>query len=173
MKAQEMLETIRHVEKVYHGITQMSKKRVKHFQREKSVMTVGVEYDSEFYLFIRKLKPVMGSNVYEPTAKKILNNWYLWATDSIKAPRRTEPFEYNTDPIEFLIKNDFRVDHKVFAKIANDNLQIVAEVKNKMPIDSILYRKLKNTADNAYPSPRGFKYEYLVKVVAGFSVRWN
>lgn len=168
-----MLETIKQVEKYYYGITQMSKKRVKHFQRKNLAIMVGVEYDSEFYAFMRDLKSVMGSNVAEITAKKILNNFYLSAKDKITGLGNIEQFVDESDPIDFLIENQFRVDHKVFAKLANDNPQIVAEVKNKMPNDSILYRKLKTIADQAYPSPRGFKYEYLVKVVAGFSADWN
>jgi hypothetical protein len=164
-----MLETIRNVEKDYPGITQMSKKRVKHFQRENLAIMVGAEYDSEFYVFTRKLKLIMGSNVYEPTAKKILNNWYLWAKDNIKAKEETKPFEYDLDAIQFLIKNNFRVEFKVFARLAKDNPQIVADVRKKMPKDSTLFQKLKTVADQAYPSSRGFTYEYLVKVVAGFS----
>ncbi|MCB5239572.1 hypothetical protein [Niallia circulans] len=172
MQAKEMLETIRQVEKYYHGITQMSKKRIKYFQRKNLAIMVGVEYDNEFYAFMRDIKSVMGSNVAEITAKKILNNWYLCAKDKITGLGNIEHFVDESDPIDFLIENQFRVDHKVFAKLAKDYPHLIGTVRTQMPKNSVLFQKLKNVADRAYPTSRGFQYEYLVKVAAGFSVIW-
>ncbi|MGG3325493.1 hypothetical protein ABEQ76_16020 [Bacillus velezensis] len=172
MRAQEMIQIIRQAEHNLHGIPFMDKSRIKYFQRKNWDIMKGVEYDSSFYAFVRELKQVMGSNIAEITAKKILNNWYLWAEDNIKSLEQIQPFEFSADAIDFLINNNFRVDHKTFSELAKDPIAITS-MKDKMPKDSILFLKLKTVADHAYPSPRGFTYEYLVKVVAGFSTSWN
>lgn len=70
MKAKEMLKTIKYVEEKCHGITQMSKSRVRYFQRKNLPMMEGVEYDSSFDDFIQELKDVMGSGIAQITAKK-------------------------------------------------------------------------------------------------------
>ncbi|MEW9575623.1 hypothetical protein U9K47_09220 [Bacillus toyonensis] len=173
MKAQEMLEIIKLVENQRHGITEMSKSRVRYFQRRNLPVMEGVEYDSSFFDFVENLKNVMGSGVSQITARKILNNWYLWAKDNLDAHHSIRPFEIDSDPIEFLIKNEFRVDHAKFAKLAKDYPNLIETIQNQIPKNSLLFQKLKHVADSAFPSPRGFSYEYLTKVVAGFSSVWH
>ncbi|MDX5886404.1 hypothetical protein [Bacillus cereus group sp. BfR-BA-00999] len=172
MKAKEMLKTIKYVEEKCHGITQMSKSRVRYFQRKNLPMMEGVEYDSSFDDFIQELKDVMGSGIAQITAKKILNNWYIWAEDNLNNLQSIPKFEHSSDPIDFLIKNDFKVEHARFAKLAKDYPNLIETVQIQMPKNSLLFQKLKNVADNTFPSPRGFSYEYLTKVVAGFSSLW-
>ncbi|MCE7038615.1 hypothetical protein [Bacillus cereus] len=173
MKTKEMLETIKYVERNFHGITKIHKSRVSYFQLQNLPLMKGVEYDSYFNDFIKEIEAVMGGTVREITAKKILNNWYLWAEKNLKSLRSIKKFGYSADPIEFLIKNDFRIDHTKFAKLAKDYPQLIEVVKEKMPKGSLLFQKSKNVADTAFPSPRGFSYDYLVKVIAGFSSTWG
>ncbi|MGE6631592.1 hypothetical protein [Bacillus sp. NPDC077027] len=102
MRAQEMIQIIRQVEHSLHGIPFIDKSRIRYFQRKNWDIMKGVKYDSSFYAFVRELKQVMGSNIAEITAKKILNNWYLWAEDNIKSLERIQPFEFSADAIDFL-----------------------------------------------------------------------
>ncbi|MGF7536215.1 hypothetical protein AAGG74_21545 [Bacillus mexicanus] len=120
MKTEEMLATIKYVDAKFHGLTDINKSRIKYFQRKNWDIMKGVEYDSSFYAFVRELKQVMGDNIAEITAKKILNNWYLWAEDNIKALEQIQPFEFSADAIDFLINNNFCVDHKTFSELAKD-----------------------------------------------------
>lgn len=173
MKAKEMLKTIKYVEEQCHGITQMSKSRVRYFQRKNLPMMEGVEYDSSFDDFIQELKDVMGSGIAQITAKKILNNWYIWAEDNLNSFQSIPKFEQSSDPIDFLIKNDFKVEHARFAKLAKDYPDLIETFQIQMPKNSLLFQKLKNVTDSTFPSPRGFSYEYLTKVVAGFSSLWR
>lgn len=180
MLASEMIATIKRVEKECHGITQMYAKRIAIFQSENLPIMQGVEYDSDFYDFVAEMESVMGQ-IYIPTAKKILNNWYLWAKENLEAIRKIKPFEKSDNPIEksdnpinWLIKNNFRIEHKCFAESATE--EFIEEVKELMPQNSELYAKLKAAADEQYAGKigeRGFSYPYLVRVVAGFSEIWN
>ncbi|MGO5030160.1 MULTISPECIES: hypothetical protein [Agathobaculum] len=174
MLASEMIATIKHVEKEHYGITQMYAKRIAIFQSENLPMTQGVEYDSAFYDFVAEMESVKKCKIYIPTAKKILNNWYLWAKDNLQALSKIEPFTYDPDPIQLLIKNDFRVDYKCFAESATE--ESIEKIKGRMPQNSELFAKLKAVADKQYAETigeRGFSYPYLVKVVAGFCEVWN
>lgn len=65
------------------------------------------------------------------------------------------------------------MEHARFAKLANDYPDLIETVQIQMPKNSLLFQKLKNVADSTFPSPRGFSYEYLTKVVAGFSSLWR
>lgn len=87
VKSKEMLELIKDVEIKQHGITMLYPSRILWMQRTKKydMLTAGVEYDSEFEIFITDLEKVLDTKVYKPTAKKILNNWYLWALDQRRA----------------------------------------------------------------------------------------
>lgn len=173
MLASEMIATIKRVEKECHGITQMYAKRIAIFQSENLPIMQGVEYDSDFYDFVAEMESVMGQ-IYIPTAKKILNNWYLWAKENLEAIRKIKPFEKSENPIDWLIKNNFRIEHKCFAESATE--EFIDKVKELMPQNSELYAKLKEAADEQYAGKigeRGFSYPYLVKVVAGFKENWN
>ena len=170
MLASEMIATIKRVEKECHGITQMYAKRIAIFQSENLPIMQGVEYDSDFYDFVAEMESVMECKIYIPTAKKILNNWYLWAKKNLEAIRKIKPkpFEKSENPIDWLIKNNFRIEHKYFAESATD--EFIEKVKELMPQNSELYAKLKAAADEQYAGKigeRGFSYPYLVKVVAG------
>lgn len=174
MKASEMISTIRYVEKEFHGITQMYAKRIAIFQSENLPMMQGVEYDDAFDEFHRELCEVTGARVPVITAKKILNNWYLWAKDNLKALRNLQPFAKADTPIDWLIHNNFRVDHKRFAESATE--EYIEKVQELMPQDSGLYADLKSAADGTVEKTsgeRGFSYPYLVKVVAGFWEAWD
>lgn len=173
MLASEMIATIKRVEKECHGITQMYAKRIAIFQSENLPIMQGVEYDSDFYDFVAEMESVMGQ-IYIPTAKKILNNWYLWAKENLEAIRKIKPFEKSDNPIDWLIKNNFRIERKCFAESATE--EFIEKIKELMPKNSELYAKLKAAADEQYAGKigeRGFSYPYLVKVVAGFCETWN
>ena len=168
MKSSEMIATIKRAEKELYGITQMSSNRISIFQSENLPLTQGVEYDSDFDDFVREMESVMG-RIYIPTAKKILNNWYLWARSRLEAFNQIKPFTYDPDPIQMLITNQFRIDHKCFSKIATD--EFIQKVTARMPKNSELFANLKSSADHQYAGQigeRGFSYSYLVSVVAGF-----
>lgn len=88
--------------------------------------------------------------------------------------KHIEPFEYDADPIKFLMKNKFRIDWGVFAKEATDSE--IEKIKEQMPKGSELHLDLKGVANKAiYPngSTRGISYDFLVKVIAGFSAIWG
>lgn len=174
MKANEMIETIKYIEKECHGITQMYAKRIAIFQSENLPIMQEVAYDEAFEEFHRELCETTGARVPIITAKKILNNWYLWAKENLEALRKIRPFEKASTPIEWLLKNDFRVDHRSFSKSAT--AEFIKKVKQQMPQNSQLYAQLKAAADKQYAGEivkRGFSYPYLVKVVAGFYEAWN
>ncbi|MCU5043201.1 hypothetical protein PDQ31_27505 [Bacillus cereus] len=87
-----------------------------------------------------------------------------------------KPFEHDSDPdpIERLLKNGFPIEWDVFAKAANDSE--IEKIKERMPKGSQLHLDLKEVANKAiYPngSTRGISYEFLVKVLAGFSSVWD
>ena len=173
MKASEMVSIIKTVEKECIGLD-ISAKRISLFQSENLPVTQEVEYDMGFYDFVKEMESVMQCKIYIPTAKKILNNWYLWAKSNLEALSKVEPFVDADNAIDWLMKNNFRIDHKCFAKDATDKL--IEKVKEQIPQDSELYAKLKSTADKTYTDEigkRGFSYPYLVKVVAGFSEAWE
>lgn len=174
MKASEMIKTIKYVEKECHGITQMYAKRIAGFQSENLPIMQGVEYDSAFYDFVAEMESVMECKIYIPTAKKILNNWYLWAKENLEAIGKIKSFEKADNPVDWLIKNNFRIEHKCFAESATE--EFIEKVKKLMPQNSELFAKLKAVADEQYAEKngeRGFSYPYLVKVVAGFWEAWN
>lgn len=174
MLASEMIATIKRVEKECHGITQMYAKRIAIFQSENLPIMQGVEYDSDFYDFVAEMESIMECKIYIPTAKKILNNWYLWAKKNLEAIRKLKPFEKSENPIDWLIKNNFRIEHKCFAESATE--EFIEKAKELMPQNSGLYAKLKAAADEQYAGKigeRGFSYPYLVNVVAGFWENWN
>ena len=171
MLASEMIETIKHVEKNHHGINQMYASRINYFQSQNLSLTVEVEYDSAFDDFIADMEAALGGKVNLPTAKKILNNWYLWAEDNLERLSQLEPFVGASEPIEWLRKNNFRINHAQFAKEASEEL--IKEAREKLLRDSSLFKELKEVADRTYPGPRGFNYDYLIKVVAGFSKGWT
>jgi hypothetical protein len=170
MKASEMISTIKYVEKHCHGINQMYPTRISIFQKENLPVTQGVEYDAEFENWVIELEAVMECKVYVPTARKILNNWYLWARDNLEALGTIKPFAKASDPINWLILNDFRIEHAAFTNDVKE--AAINEVIKIMPQDSDLFQNLKSAADKRYPGKRGFTYPYLVKVVAGFSEAW-
>jgi len=76
MKVSKMIATIQLVEK-----NQWDASRIRYFQKQNLCETQGVIYDTAFGDFIKDLERVIGT-VRIPTAKKILNNWYLWAKNS-------------------------------------------------------------------------------------------
>jgi len=171
MRAKEMLEKIREVEQNQHGIKGWTVERAKIFQKENLKEQVKIEFDSSFDEFIEYLSDLYGCRVSIQLAKKIFNNAYIQARDDERALQKIQPFNYEKNPFDFLIKNDFRIEHAVFAKSATPEL--IEYVKQEMPKNSGLANKMKNVADKQYPSPRGFTYEYIVKVVAGFVSLWE
>lgn len=90
MKAKEMIDQIVDVEKNQHGINMMYPSRIAYFQRTTKYdgVTVGCEYDHEFELFVGQMEQAIGGTIYRPTAKKILNNWFLWAYEQRQALRK-------------------------------------------------------------------------------------
>lgn len=174
MLASEMISTIKMVEKECHGITQMYSKRISIFQSENLPLMQGVQYDSAFEDFVAEIESVMECKIYIPTAKKILNNWYLWAQNNLDALSKLEPLKsvdnMKDNIIDWVIKNDFRIDHKAFAEIARE--EFIEKIETQMPKNSELYFKLKSVADKKCIDEigeRGFSYSYLVKAIAGFS----
>lgn len=82
MLASEMIATIKNVDGKCFGIKEMFATRIHHFQRQNLSETQGVTYDEPaFSDFVNEMETVV-SRVYIPTAKKILNNWYLWAKNN-------------------------------------------------------------------------------------------
>lgn len=172
MKSKEILEKIRAVEQNQHGIKEWRVERAKKFQKENLDEQVDIEFDSLFDEFVKNLSKLYECKIYKPTAKKILNNAYIKARDDKRALQKIQPFNHARNPFDFLIKNDFRIEHTVFAKSATTEL--IEYVRKEMPKNSALANKVKNVADKQYRSPRGFTYDYLVKAVAGFvSVWWK
>ncbi|MEG1869849.1 MAG: hypothetical protein RR205_03260 [Oscillospiraceae bacterium] len=171
MLASEMIATIKMVEKEHHGITRMYAGRINWFQRQELSETQGVVYDEAFLDFAREMENEIGGKINSPTAKKILNNWYIWAKENLDALSKIEPFKGADNAIDWLIKNNFRIDHVVFAKEASP--EQIKQIQDLMPRDCELYQQLKAVADKKYRGERGFSYPYLVKVVAGFSKVWQ
>lgn len=172
MLASEMISTITRVERENHGINRLYASRINWFQRQELSETQGVIYDEPFYSdFVREMENEIGGKINRPTAKKIVNNWYLWAKDNLDALSKIEPFKKADNAIEWLIINDFRIEHNVFARDATQTQ--IAKIQQLMPNNSELYQQLKAVADKNQNGPRGFSYPYLVKVVAGFLEAWN
>ncbi|KAA0965278.1 hypothetical protein FQ087_02925 [Sporosarcina sp. ANT_H38] len=83
-------------------------------------------------------------------------------------------FKYDQDPIKFLLENSFRIEWDVFAKGATESE--IEKIKERMPNGSQLHLDLKEVANKAiYPngSTRGISYDFLVRVVSGFSSMWD
>lgn len=86
MTSKDMISLIRDVEQNQHGISVLYPSRIIYFQRTKKYdVTVGCTYDYEFDLFIDKMEQAIDGKIYRPTAKKILNNWFLWAYEQRQA----------------------------------------------------------------------------------------
>ncbi len=114
-----------------------------------------------------------GEGIEEYLKDKSTNLEKVNASGNRQCLSHIRPFEYNSDPIEFLLKNEFRIEWDVFAREATDSE--VAKIEERMPKGCQLHIDLKKVADKAiYPdgSPRGIAYDYLVKVIAGFSSAW-
>ena len=170
MRASEMIATIKEVETEHHDIKKMYASRIKYFQLQNRSETQGVTYDEPaFSDFIKEMEKEV-KKVNLPTAKKILNNWYLWARENLEALSKIEPFSPGDNCIDWLIKNDFRIVPKQFARIATPSL--INSIQAQMPANSQLFHDLKIIADRRYPTKSGLKYDYLIKVVAGFSTVW-
>ncbi|HAT4093903.1 TPA: hypothetical protein I9Z34_002421 [Clostridium perfringens] len=171
MKSKEALDFIREVELTHHHIKGWTVERAWMFQKQNLNEQVGIKYDLSFIVFLDYLRKLYGCRVTIPTAKKILNNAYISARDDRRALGNIKPFEYKSNPFEFLIKNDFSIDYVEFAKIATSKL--IQYVKKQMPQNSDLAIKMKEVADKKCSNKRGFNYNYLVKSIAGFLSVWD
>lgn len=171
MKSKDMSDFIREVELTHHGIKEWTVERARMFQQQNLNEQVEIEYELSFIAFLDYLRDLYGCRVTIPTAKKILNNAYISARDDRKALSSIKPFEYISNPFEFLLKNDFRIDYVSFAKVATPNL--INFVKKEMPQNSELAIRMKEVADKKCSNKRGFNYDYLEKSIAGFLSIWN
>ena len=81
MKSRDMIRLIKEVDQ-----SQFGAQKILYFQKtsEFDGTTVGCEYDSKFDGFVNEMEQAIGGTIYRPTAKKILNNWYLWALEQRK-----------------------------------------------------------------------------------------
>lgn len=79
MKSKDMIRLIKEVDQSQFGAQKMQAARVLYFQKASKFdgTTVGCEYDSNFDGFVNEMEQAIGGTIYRPTAKKILNNWYL------------------------------------------------------------------------------------------------
>ena len=86
MKSKDMIRLIKEVNQSQFGAQKMQAARVLYFQKASKFdgTTVGCEYDSNFDGFVNEMEKAIGGTIYSPTAKKILNNWYLWALEQRK-----------------------------------------------------------------------------------------
>lgn len=86
MKSKDMIRLIKEVDQSQFGAQKMQAARVLYFQKASKFdgTTVGCEYDSNFDVFVNEMEQAIGGTIYCPTAKKILNNWYLWALEQRK-----------------------------------------------------------------------------------------
>lgn len=86
MKSKDMIRLIKEVDQSQFGAQKMQATRVLYFQKASKFdgTTVGCEYDSNFDGFVSEMEQAIGGTIYRPTAKKILNNWYLWALEQRK-----------------------------------------------------------------------------------------
>ncbi|WP_065845923.1 hypothetical protein [Bacillus cereus] len=87
-----------------------------------------------------------------------------------------KPFVHDDDPIQFLIKNDFRVDHEAWSSLVDIDELDLEVFKKRIPKNSELFHELKKVADRAIYGEnikQGVSYDYLIKVVAGFSSMWD
>lgn len=86
MKSRDMIRLIKEVDQSQFGAQKMQAARVLYFQKTSKFdsITVGCEYDSNFDGFVNEMEQAIGGTIYRPTAKKILNNWYLWALEQRK-----------------------------------------------------------------------------------------
>lgn len=171
----EMLEIINDVEK-FLAIEEITVKRIQGFGKDIFLHTEEVDYNCPtFRNFHNSLKQLFECNVSHPYAIKILNNYYAWAknakSEQQQALQNMKPFIQSDNAIDWLIENKFRIQYPSFSK--NATLENIEKIKELMPNGSALHMRLKNVADTAFPSPRGFRYDYLVKVVAGFSTMWK
>lgn len=166
MKAKEMLELIVYIEKNYHGLNRWSLERAKYFQRKKISEQIDIELDSSFYDFLKFLSDLYGCNVHISTAKRILNNAYIWARDNARALQKVEPFKSSRNEFDFILKNISRIDHAAFAKGASQ--EVIDILKNKIPKNSKLANEMLSAVNKEYSGSGGFTYNYFIKVVAGF-----
>lgn len=89
MKSKIMIELIKDVEQNQHGIQKMYASRIAYFQHTyRDDKTVACEYDEDFNQFVKDMEQTIGGKIYRPTAKKILNNWFLWAYEQRQALKR-------------------------------------------------------------------------------------
>lgn len=86
MKSKDMIRLIKEVDQSQFGAQKMQVARVLYFQKASKFdgTTVGCEYDSNFDGFVNEMEQAIGGTIYCPTAKKILNDWYLWALEQRK-----------------------------------------------------------------------------------------
>lgn len=86
MKSRDMIHLIKEVDQSQFGAQKIQASRVLYFQKNPKFdgTTVGCEYDSNFDGFVNEMEQAIGGTIYRPTAKKILNNWYLWALEQRK-----------------------------------------------------------------------------------------
>ena len=86
MKSKDMIRLIKEVDQSQFGAQKMQAARVLYFQKASKFdgTTVGCEYDSNFDGFVNEMEQAIGGTIYCPTAKKILNDWYLWALEQRK-----------------------------------------------------------------------------------------
>ena len=86
MKSKDMIRLIKEVDQSQFGAQKMQAARVLYFQKASKFdgTTVGCEYDSNFDGFVSEMEQAIRGTIYRPTAKKILNNWYLWALEQRK-----------------------------------------------------------------------------------------
>lgn len=119
----------------------------------------------DFFICYSPLESEYYHSLPENLAKKYMKKFEMpefeWLT----------PFQMTNDAIDFLLKNNFRIDHEVFAEWADE--KYIAVVKKIMPENSELFKKLKQVADKKTCNPENFTYEYLVKAVAGFKEAWE
>lgn len=170
MKASEMLSTINSVEKKYFNKTNLTKERILFFQSQNLPLNENIICDDDFLMFINELEKVTGNKFSEDMAKKVLNNWYLWAKNNIQALENMKTTQKISTPIDWLLENNFRIDYKVFAE--NATQECIDKIKNIMPENSDFCQKLRQVAENEYKNTE-FSYDYLVKIVAGFSQNFS
>lgn len=90
MTSKTMIELIRDVERNQHGIQKMYASRIAYFQRTARYdnIMVACKYGTDFDQFVIDMEQAIGGKIYRPTAKKILNNWFLWSYEQRQALRR-------------------------------------------------------------------------------------
>lgn len=95
-----MIATINYAE-TFYGTTQSVPSRIKQMQEKNLSKWIGVTYDEPaFRNFSKSLEAVLNGKVYAPTAKKILNNWFVASEEQLQKAGKIQLLTPTANPVD-------------------------------------------------------------------------